>query len=55
MIDVRWGQTRHDEKHVVIELELEGAEYLADVLREHGAHDGGAVAIADAIERLVKR
>lgn len=55
MINVRWGESRFDEKHVVIELEQEGAEYLASVLREHEAHDGGAVAIADAIERLVRR
>jgi hypothetical protein len=49
------GRRRFDEPHVLIEIEQEGAEYIANVLREYQAHDGGAIAIAEEIERYLGR
>lgn len=54
MIKVAAGRRRFDEPHVLIEMEEEAAAYLASVLREHESHDGGAIAIAEAIERYLK-
>lgn len=54
MIKVAMGRRRYDEPHVLIEIEQEGAEYIAKVMRDHQAHDGGAQAIAEAIERYTK-
>lgn len=55
MIRVAPGRRRFDEEHVLIEIEEEGAAYIAQVMREHEAHDGGAVAIAEEIERYLGR
>lgn len=55
MIRVAPGRRRFDEPHVLIEIEEEGAEYIASVMRQYQSHDGGALAIAQEIERHLKR
>jgi hypothetical protein len=55
MIRVAPGRRRYDEPHVLIEIEEEGAAYIAQVMRETQSHDGGALAIAEEIERYLGR
>ncbi len=53
MIRVAPGRRRYDESYVLIEMEEEAAAYIARVMRDYQAHDGGALAIADEIERYL--
>ena len=55
MIRVTAGANNFSERHVLLEIEEEGALYLAEVLRENEPHDGGALAIVEAIDRYFKK
>lgn len=43
--------TRYAEPTIVLEVDVEGAAYLAEVLREHQPNDHGARDIAEVLER----
>lgn len=45
----KWG----GEQHYALEVDAEGAQYIADVMRDYQAYDAGAVAIAEEIERTL--